>query len=288
MNEQDVLNFKTNSLLIWGETGTGKTFLAKQIHQKLYSNLPFIQVDLASLTENLFESELFGHIKGAFTGAIENKPGFIDRVGRGVLFLDEIGEISLQQQLKLLRLLDEKIYYPVGSSTPKEFHGTIIMATNKNLQEMVEQKTFRKDLYYRLNTFKVLKKPLRNSPQDLLSLIPKNLQIEEGVLNKFFQYSWPGNCREFKNCLEYMMIFNRHKLELKNLPPWLKELQTSYDGSFYEALESFEKKYLEKALKQHNGKINLTSKMIGLNKVTLIKKIKQYGLKESASLGNIS
>jgi transcriptional regulator with PAS, ATPase and Fis domain len=284
MLELDVLKYRLPSLLIYGETGTGKTYLAKEIHRKLYKGKPFVHVDLASLNENLFESELFGNAKGAFTSADQNKLGYIDQVKDGILFLDEIGEITHNQQLKLLRLLDEKIYHPVGSIDKKSFTGTIIMATNKDLKGLVQEKKFRQDLYFRINAFTYFQKSFRSKLDEIESLIPEGIEIENQVLEIFRKYSWPGNRREFENCLRYMLLFDSTKIKLAHLPPWLKNDQIKKNTSYKQALADFDREFITEALNANFGKINQTSRSIGLNKVTLIKKIKNYNLKQIARI----
>lgn len=278
------------TILLTGETGTGKSFLAKQIHQRIKPQMPFVEVNLATLHETLLESELFGYEKGAFTGAQVTKLGFLDKVRGGILFLDEVAELSLPLQKKLLGLLEEKIYYAVGSTVQKRFHGQIIVATNQNLEELVRQKQFREDLYFRLKVFTHELPPLRIkknfSPlcDDFLkNIFQKNIQIDDEVWNLFKAYSWPGNVREFKHTLEYSLTFCDNTLKTEHLPSWIKEKRIAKDrfdlpDNYYQALAEFERQYFYEKLEVSEGKINQTARLCGLSKVTLLTKLKKYGI----------
>jgi Nif-specific regulatory protein len=281
-------------VLLLGETGTGKSYYAKQIHQNSKnSHLKFIQINLASLSENLFESEVFGHTKGAFSGAIADKKGFCEEVGMGTLFLDEVGELSLQAQAKLLTLLDEKIFYSVGSTYEKKFRGRIIVATNKNIKKMIKEGTFREDLYYRLRLLEFTLPNLRDN-YDLQGLIWNEIQnckvrnqdfelvISNAALGVMNAYRWPGNYRELKNSIEYLLCIETSRIGVEELPRWIREgAELRYSGeesSYHDAMCIFEKNYLVKKLKDYAGRINYTAEMIGLNKVTLISKLKKYDI----------
>lgn len=279
-------------ILISGETGTGKSTLAKKIHlQSTRKNLPFIVVDLASISESLIESELFGHKKGSFTGAICEKEGFLSLVKGGTLFLDEIGEVSQAIQKKLLRLIEDKTYYPVGSTTAKTFSGTIIAATHNNLEQRIIEGTFREDLYYRLSVFNYLIKPLRERPQELENLIfnifndlkvkfqKYHLILSECSLKVLQSYSWKGNIRELKNVLEYVILTCNQQITSEFLPiKLLNDCNKVVESNFHNAVMDFEKNFLEQSLLKYNGRINQTSHEIGISKVTLISKIKKYDI----------
>src|SRR6201996_3531429 len=199
---------RQSTVMILGETGTGKEMLARYIHENsLRLHKPFIPVDCSSLSDTLFESELFGHVKGAFTGAMRDSLGFIRAADGGTLFLDEIGELSLALQSKLLRVLQEKVVVPVGDTTPRAVDIRVITATNRDLEQMVRQGTFRQDLYFRLNVMVLKTPPLRERPQDIIPLAEYFLKVQSDLysepLKKISQpvadvltcYPWPGNVR---------------------------------------------------------------------------------------------
>ena len=210
MNLKIMANSK-RPILIEGETGVGKTQLAKKIFSlsKLKSK-KFTQVNIASISNELFESELFGHVKGAFTGAIEDKKGFCETVGEGILFLDEIGELSLEKQASLLTLIDESVFYKVGSTEELKFRGKLIFATNKNLAKMVESGKFREDLYFRLRFFHITLPALRDHKEikqiiwdefqnSKVSHIRYDVVLSSEIVECLAQYPWPGNYRELAN-----------------------------------------------------------------------------------------
>lgn len=286
-------------ILITGESGTGKTYLAKKLHRESDKKKEaFVMVDLASISESLIESELFGHTKGSFTGALVNKSGYLDKVGGGTLFLDEVGELSLASQKKLLLLFEEKLYSQVGSTEFRSFKGRIIVATNKNLKAMVKEGSFREDLYYRLNIFTLKTTPLRENKKKLKELCEdiffackeevgrQELRLSEETRCFLENYSWHGNIRELKNCLEYVVCMSEGPLvERGELPSWIDEKVEALGEAphfeqlnYREAVEEFEKKYLNNALLRYMGKINLTSQMLSMNKTTLIAKVRKYGI----------
>lgn len=282
-------------ILITGESGTGKSMLASNIHLK--SNLkerPFVKVNLASLSENLFESELFGHKKGSFTGANSDKVGILESARNGTVFMDEIGELDLSKQVKLLHLLDDGVFYRVGSSTPLCFKGRFIFATNKSLERMVDEGSFRQDLYFRIRFCAIELKPLRlkatlELKREIWDVI-NDLRVKRNSFKTKFQstlierlseYQWPGNYRELANTIEYLFELGHSELEVHHLPDWIKHQEDSIsknDKNYYMALEEFERKYLEKVMYFFGGQINKTAKEIGLSKVTLISKLKKYDI----------
>ena len=278
----------TIPILIFGETGTGKTTLAKQIHNESERrNFPFVTANVAGISNQLFLSELFGHLKGSFTGAIRDKKGFCEEANNGTLFLDEIGEITLQQQQYLLRFIDEKKYYPVGSTSEKKFEGQLIFATNKNLEEMVEQGKFRKDLYYRLRIDVIRLKSLREDKDKIIKAVIHTLKtlnskyncnksISSELIECFVEYDWPGNIRELKNLLEYLIVrTKKQNLTKSDLPLWFDCIE-KVESKYQIYKEDCEKKYLIRSLIRYRGKINETSREIGLSKATLVHKIKKY------------
>lgn len=303
MNLQKFINLKSPILII-GETGTGKSFLAKKIfsESQIYQE-KFLTAHLASLKEELLESELFGHKKGAFTGAIEAKNGYLKEVGKGTLFLDEIGELSLDAQKKLLYLLEEKKFTPLGSTLPQDFHGRIIMATNKDLKAMVKKGDFREDLYYRISVFELKLQSLREnvdvlkkSIQDIFNQLKMThsqpfsyLSME--AMDYLLKQEWKGNFRELKNAIEYSLVMSDGrrievsdfpvkdedtKLRANNSSDSIEEWIGSLPHDFNQSLEVFEKMYLECVLEQNGGKVNETARKLGMSKTTLIQKAKKY------------
>lgn len=286
MSDLKMLPLNDFPVLILGETGTGKSYYAKKYFEN-YKNYfdHFCQLNISSLNPNLFESEMFGHKKGSFTGADKNKIGFCEKVNKGVLFLDEIGELSLEQQAKLLTLIDERIYYPVGSNTPQKFFGKLLFATNRDLEQMVEKKEFREDLYFRIRFYQLKALPLReyrNLKSQILSMASEyRIKITEDVLLILLKYNWPGNFRELKQTMQYFSSLGYEYISRRDVPEWLLQVcdgkrEMLFDFNYNKA--EFEKNFLIKALKINTGKINQTSDFIGLNKVTLISKLKKYGI----------
>lgn len=287
-----VLN-NDNTVLITGKTGTGKTYTAKKIHKlSKYKNEKLVSLNIASLSDSLFESELFGHVRGSFSGATSDKKGFCEVASNGILFLDEIGELKKETQAKLLTLIDDKVFYSVGCTQPKRFRGKIIVATNKNLPEMVNSGEFREDLYYRLRFYELRMTELIKYPNykqviwtEVQNYLINQNKLHIKITNDFYEalynYLWPGNFRELKNTIEYVFSSEEHSICRKNLPYWIVENKPygAAKGHLYHySMESFEKNYLEQSLKKYAGKINLTAEMIGLNKVTLISKLKKYDI----------
>ena len=227
------------TILIQGESGTGKELIAQSIHYNSNKKSgPFVAVHCAALSESILESELFGHEKGAFTGAHERKPGRFERANTGTLFLDEISEISPKIQVKLLRVLQEKEFERVGGSEIIKTDARILAATNANLENMVREKTFREDLYYRLKVVSINVPPLRDRREDIPILAdkfaeessssnnkPKPLLSPE-LLNALQEYSWPGNVRELKNTIESMVVLSRKsELSIDSLPEQFHSIQ---------------------------------------------------------------
>ncbi len=284
-------------ILITGETGTGKSVLAKKIFNESHIHREkFLTVHLASLKEDLIESELFGYKKGAFTGAVDGQNGYLKEVGGGTLFLDEIGELSLEAQKKLLYLLEEKKFTPLGSTTVVDFRGRILMATNRDLEKMVSAGLFREDLYYRITVFK-LELPSISEHTEILRDSIKTIFFELKSKYRKHQYSlpdqtldyllgleWKGNFRELKNTLEYAVVMSEGpELGISDFPAkvgFSPKREESFISAFPEdwsaSLELFEKMYLEAMFDKHSGRVNETARRLGMSKTTLIYKAKKY------------
>lgn len=290
-------------LMLRGKTGSGKSYLARWIHeQSKGKQAPFVHLNAASIPSSLIESELFGHAKGSFSGAQADYPGKIKLAQRGTLFLDEIGELSLELQAKLLTFLDTKCFYPVGSNKETIFSGSIIFASHKNLEELVESGKFREDLYYRLRTFQIYIQGLNENKAKLKYYLKrflveankkyqKDIILSDEVNSILESYDWPGNLRELKGTLEYIVAMScEHVARSEDLPNWLNKregsnrlLFTQSDDSYRAALEEFEKRFFNQALRDRHGRINQTAREIGVSKTTLIAKTRKYGIKSAAS-----
>lgn len=284
------------SVIITGESGTGKEIIARHIHNlSTYSKGPFIIVNCGAIPESLIESELFGYTKGAFTGADpKGKIGFFEKANNGTIFLDEIGELPLQIQVKLLRVLQDKTITPIGSRTEKQINVRIIAATNKKLEEEIEKKNFREDLFYRLSVFPINIPPLRERKKDIKILIDffvkkyyisfqkEQKDISENVYKLLMDYSWPGNIRELRNTIEYCMNMieeTEAKIELKHLPP--KFLKNKEDLDDKKTLKEFEKENIINLIKIYGDNLEakkIISKSLGIGIATLYRKLKKYNL----------
>ena len=278
------------NILLLGESGTGKEVIAREIHKRsARSEEMFVGVDLGSLSETLFESELFGHVKGAFTDAVDNKPGRFEIASGGTLFLDEIGNLSLPLQSKILTAIHNKEVIPLGSNSPIQVDIRLISATNRQLFEMVQLGEFREDLIYRINTVQIEIPPLRKRPEDIPELAnfflvqllqihhKKNLRIGKNALKSLQEYSWPGNTRELKHVIENAVIFcetNTIGTNDLHLIGNRKELEKPETYS----LEENEKYLIIKALQKNKGNISSTAKALEINRSTLYEKIRKYGI----------
>ena len=282
-------------VLINGENGTGKELVARQIHGKsLRQQGPFIEVNCAAIPDEIIESELFGHEKGAFPGATSLKIGKFDQANGGTLFLDEIGDMSLKTQSKILRVLEEQRFERVGGTEMFEADIRIIAASNKNLQEEIAAGNFREDLFYRLNVIPIDIPPLKERKKDIPLLIEHFLnqfaengksqkkKISKEALNSMMAYHWPGNVRELKNIVERMIIMVRTPtITLKHVPPVIRManqelLQVdSFPTAFREAKETFEKQFIQTMLMKNNWNISKTAESIQLERSNLHRKIKQ-------------
>jgi len=285
-----------STVLIHGASGTGKELFAKAIHNlSPRKNKPFIKVNCGALPDTLLESELFGYEKGAFTDAKKDKPGRFALANGGTIFLDEVGDMSPSLQVKLLRVLQEKEYEPLGSTSPKRTDVRIIAATNKDLSKLVNEGKFRDDLYYRLNVVKIDLPPLSQRREDIPLLIDafirkfnaktgKNiLGVSERVLRLLLRYDFPGNVRELENIIEHAFVLcEKDRIDLDCLPKEIIEGQMEKASSLPLEEESpFEKaeaEVIEKALKKYGGNRIKTAKELGIGRTTLWRKIRKYRL----------
>lgn len=280
------------NILILGENGTGKDLIAKAIHDSsLRKNGPFIKVDVGSLTATLFESELFGHKKGAFTDARDDRLGRIEAANGGTLFLDEIGNISLQQQASLLTVLQNRIVTPLGSNTPIPVDIRLICATNLNLEMLADEEKFRKDLIYRINTVEVVIPPLRNRDNDVKLLtkhftevyaekyFKPNITIDESFFKKLITYPFPGNVRELQYTIERAIIMLESSIlkdsDLVFSP--IERLNESEETDDYN-LDTVEKKAILKAIEKNGGNITKSAKELGITRTALYRRMNKYGL----------
>lgn len=283
--------FTTANVLIYGESGTGKELIARTIHLLSPRNKSgFIAINCAAIPENLLESELFGHEKGAFTGAVQGRQGKFELARGGTIFLDEIGEMPLVLQAKLLRVLQERVFERVGGSKEIKADVRVIAATNRNLQEEVSQRRFREDLYYRLNVFPIQLPPLKDRA-DVISLlagyflnrfsvqIGKKLKgYEKEALSAMEHYTWPGNVRELQNVVERAVILARGTVRCSNLPDTLLHKPEPIVQDSRDALKSVEREMIIKALGRHKGNRRLAAEEMKISRRMLQYKLKEYDL----------
>jgi len=277
-----------SSVIITGESGTGKELVARAIHANSPRKFfPFVSVHCGALTESLLESELFGHEKGAFTGAMYNRKGRFEMADSGSIFLDEIATISTKMQVELLRVLESKTFMRVGGNKEISSDFRVICATNKDLKSMVEKGNFREDLFYRLNVVNIQIPPLRERKEDIPLLVDYFIKkyctsmnkqpatIESAALKRIQEFNFPGNIRELENMIERAIVVgNGRKISLKDLP-----LEKSFVSSSAESLDDFEKAFILQILNKYNWNISRTAKALKVDRVTLYNKIKKYDLK---------
>ena len=283
------------TVLVRGESGTGKELVAHAIH---YSSPrakgPFIKVNCAALSENLLESELFGHEKGAFTGAIQTRKGRIEETEGGTLFLDEIGDFSAVTQVKLLRILQERQFERVGSNQTRKANVRILVATNRDLEQAVEARTFRQDLYYRINVFPIFLPPLRDRKDDVLLLADYFVERYAGIMGKdvrrittpainmMVAYHWPGNVRELENCIERAVLLTTDGvIHAHNLPPTLQTSDgsdTIGEGSLQGRVDLFERDIIVDALKRTNGNTAAAARELKCTGRILRYRVKSLGI----------
>ncbi|MGB9074012.1 MAG: sigma-54 dependent transcriptional regulator [Terriglobales bacterium] len=284
----------THPVLILGESGTGKELVAKSIHfTGPFRNKPFIPVDCGSLVPTLIESELFGHVRGAFTGATHPKDGLLAIAEGGSVFLDEIGDLPVDLQAKLLRALQEKEIRPVGSVKRVPINVRVLAATNRDLEHAVTQGTFRRDLYFRLNVLALRVPPLRDRRQDIPLLVAHVLEclgrdagvektISDDALKTLLNYDWPGNVRELENCLERACaLSSANEIQLRDLPSQVYSAPIELTGAKQPSagivpIAELEKQTILAALAQVNGDKLLAARLLGIGKTTLYRKLKEY------------
>lgn len=281
------------NILILGENGTGKDLIARAIHQKsLRSNKPFVKVDVGALTESLFESELFGHKKGAFTDAKDDRTGRFEAANTGTLFLDEIGNISLHQQAKLLTVLQGRQVTRLGSNQPVPIDIRLICATNLPIQELGNENRFRKDLIYRINTVEITIPPLRKREGDILRLANHFAQVysekymkpavrfDSSAQEKLTQYHYPGNVRELQYTIERAVIMSEGELlHAKDLifSPMESTTETTNEPSVFR-LSTLEKNTILRVIEKHNGNITKAAKELGLTRTALYRRLDKYDI----------
>jgi len=279
------------SVLLTGETGTGKELIARAIHAKSpRSRLPFVAINCGAIPDSLLESELFGHQKGAFTGATRSTRGFFEVVSGGTLFLDEIGEISTKMQIDLLRVLEEKQITRLGSQEPIKVDFRLISATRKNLEAAVASGSFREDFYYRINVIHIDVPPLRARREDIPLLIEHFLKkysqeiakrvdrVSPQTMRLLQRYNWPGNIRELQNAVERAVVLSRSRTLGRADFAFLKSAATPPSGS--QALHDMQVAHILKVLDENDWNITRSAAVLGINRVTLHKKIKRLGLKK--------
>lgn len=285
-------------VLISGESGTGKELVARAMHaQSKRRGAPFVEINSAAIPEELVESELFGHVKGAFSGATSNKKGKFEIADGATLFLDEIGDMSPRVQAKMLRVLEEQRFEPVGSNTPIKVDVRVISATNKRLDFLIESGTFRADLFYRLNVIPFQIPPLRERLEDLPSLVDhfnqkfsadygkKPKALSDDAMETLRNYSWPGNVRELRNTIERVIIMvAKQKIGAKDLPEFgtIEELPASSFRfpSFKAATDAYQREYILHKLAEHEGNVSKAAEEMGVDRSHLYRRMRNLGIQQ--------
>jgi transcriptional regulator with PAS, ATPase and Fis domain len=282
------------TVMIRGESGTGKELVAKAIHiNSKRKYFPIITVNCGALAETLLESELFGHEKGAFTGAHHRRKGKFEMANNGTIFLDEIGTVSPKMQIELLRVIEEKKFMRVGGNEVIESDFRVIAATNEPLETRVKEGSFREDLYYRLNVFTLNIPPLRERQQDVPLLanyflgkftraMNKNIErISDKALDFLMEYDWPGNVRELENAIERAVVVGNEVIQVEDLPFHINSQEIDAEDEF--SLTEIEKRHILKILRKFDWNISKSAKVLNIDRVTLYNKIEKYGLKKNDS-----
>jgi two-component system response regulator HydG len=282
-------------VIIYGESGTGKELVSRAIHDiGLRRDRPFVKVNCASLTESLLESELFGHVRGAYTGAYKDRVGRFEKANTGDLFLDEIGDLPLSTQIKLLRVLEEKVIERVGSSTPIKTDVRIISATNQDLPNLVEQGKFRNDFFFRINVIPIFMPPLRNRSEDIPLLVEsffrklslkssKKIEgVHESTMELMMRYRWPGNIRELKGALEYAFVTcHTGPIYPNHLPETISKnrIKAPLPKKSGFNLHEVERQELIEALEKAGGNQSQAAKLLGVSRVTVWNRMKRFNIK---------
>jgi two-component system nitrogen regulation response regulator NtrX len=301
LRQQVALTAPTNGrVLIYGESGVGKEVVARALHEaSLRSTRQFVEVNCAAIPDELIESELFGHVKGSFTGATEDKIGKFQKADGGTLFLDEVGDMSLKTQAKVLRVLEEQRFEPVGSNTAVTVDVRVIAATNKKLDEEIARGAFREDLFYRLNVIPFYMPALRDRAEDIPLFVRHFLsefsaeygkrprEMSDAALEILMRYSWPGNVRELRNLIERLVIIcPQQRIEPPHLPPELfrgsKSAQHPY-ASLHEARSAYERDFILRKLEEHQWNMTHTAEALGLERSHLYRKMKTLGISTAES-----
>jgi two-component system, NtrC family, nitrogen regulation response regulator NtrX len=297
LRQQIAVTAPTNGrVLIYGESGTGKELVAHALHAaSLRSKGSFVEVNCAAIPDELIESELFGHIKGSFAGASEDKVGKFQKADGGTLFLDEIGDMSLRTQSKVLRVLEEQRFEPVGSSQTIHVDARVIAATNKNLEQEISRGAFRQDLFYRLNVIPFFVPPLRDRREDIPTLTryfldefcaeygKKTREVSDTAMEVLIRYPWPGNVRELRNLVERLVIVcPQARIESHHLPPELfrgvaQSPQQPY-STLHEARSAYEREFILRKLQEHRWNMTQTASALGLERSHLYRKMKSLGI----------
>ena len=280
------------TVLVYGESGTGKEFVVRLIHdQSPRAAAPFVSINCAALTETLLESELFGHVRGAFTGAVRDKAGLFEVAGEGTIFLDEIGEVAPTVQAKLLRALQEREIRRVGGERNIKINARVVAATNRVLREAVEAGTFREDLYFRLGAFIIEVPPLRERREDIPPLVhgfmvraasrmKKDVRaISADAMSAVMNYRWPGNVRELEHAIERAVILaNAASIRLRDLPPEITQTSRRRPGDDTLDLQEQERASIERALERFGGNRRRAAEALNISTVTLWRRMKQFRL----------
>ena len=289
----------STSVLIQGETGTGKELVAQALHEASGARGRFVALNCTAMPFNLLESELFGHARGAFTDARTQRDGLFLEADNGTLFLDEIGELPLEVQPKLLRALQARTVRPVGSNTETPFSARVVAATNRNLERDVREKRFREDLYYRINVIRVELPPLRERGNDIIELAERflarfalrsarpALELSAPAARKLLDYPWPGNVRELENCMEHAAVLSRHReVEVADLPQKVRDYSGVRIGPPTNATEiipidEYERRYVVNVIMQLGGNKKRAAQRLGIDRKTLYRKLARWGVPSS-------